>query len=70
MNKDKVKDEVQRRAMSCSVCGGRIPLAAVALVRRDERRRVLARACCHLYCRGQVRRNTEAEVEATSPYVH
>lgn len=49
-----IKDEVLVRAARCSICRLLIPLASVALVWRDTRQRIHARACCHLYCRARV----------------
>ncbi len=44
-----------RASRPCSVCRSLIPLGAVALLHRDGRHRVVEIACCHLYCRAQLR---------------
>jgi len=65
-----LRDEVLGRARSCDMCGAVIPLAMVALVARDERSKVIARACPHLYCRARLRERYEHPQEPGTGYVN
>lgn len=68
-NEDSVGDEVLVRAARCSICRGTIPLANVALTRRDPAGSVIARACHHHFCRTRLRESLLLD-SATSDYLN